>query len=265
MQDYSSFQQAESSDDDSQAWAVPFADMMTLLLTLFILLIVILKESEKFIDKQINLILDATYEQLIQEIDNENVVIERVTKGIQITIRGNLFRSMKADVNPQFIPIISDISKIIKGCELFNLEKTGNYNSLLDYLKKGNLELNLEVRCEGHTDNAKLPLNSKFNSNWELSSARSLEVVRLMSKDSDLPEKYFSYIGYGEYRPLIDVTTINDLNEKRDARTYNRRVEIYLDAFARPKTRSSKEELILMQEGKIESYQMEKKDKRPNN
>ena len=54
---------------------------------------------------------------LIEEIENENVVIERVTKGIQITIRGNLFRSMKADVNPRFIPVIKDISEIIKNCE----------------------------------------------------------------------------------------------------------------------------------------------------
>ena len=263
MQDYNTFLQSDSGEEDSQAWAVPFADMMTLLLTLFILLIVILKESEEFIDRQINLILDNTYEQLIEEIENENVVIERVTKGIQITIRGNLFRSMKADVNPRFIPVIKDISEIIKNCELFNLESTGNYNILLDYLEKGNLELNLEVRCEGHTDNAQLPITSEFQSNWELSSARSLEVVRLMSRGSDLGEEYFSYIGYGEYRPLIDVTTITNLKEKKDARTYNRRVEIYLDAFARPKTRSSKEEFILMQEGKIKEYELEKQDKKP--
>ena len=115
MQDYNTFLQSDSGEEDSQAWAVPFADMMTLLLTLFILLIVILKESEEFIDRQINLILDNTYEQLIEEIENENVVIERVTKGIQITIRGNLFRSMKADVNPRFIPVIKDISEILSG------------------------------------------------------------------------------------------------------------------------------------------------------
>ena len=176
-----------------------------------------------------------------------------MTKGIQITIRGNLFRSMKAEVNPKFIPIIVDISEIIKNCELFNLKESGNYDKLLDHLEKTSQELNTEVRCEGHTDNAKLPIQSKFLSNWELSSARSLEVVRLMSKNSELSEKYFSYIGYGEYRPLIDVTTINDLKEKKDARTYNRRVEIYLDAFARPKTRSSKQEFILMQENKIKT------------
>jgi len=86
LQDLNTLQTSESSDEGAQAWAIPFADMMTLLLTLFILLLVILKESEKFVDRQINLLLKETYEQLINKIDDENVSIERVTKGIQITI-----------------------------------------------------------------------------------------------------------------------------------------------------------------------------------
>ena len=62
MQDLNSLQSSDSSDEGAQAWAIPFADMMTLLLTLFILLLVILKESEKFVDQQINLLLQETYE-----------------------------------------------------------------------------------------------------------------------------------------------------------------------------------------------------------
>ena len=108
MQDLNTLQNSESSDEGAQAWAIPFADMMTLLLTLFILLLVILKESEKFVDRQINLLLKETYEQLINEIDDENVSIERVTKGIQITLRGNLFQSMKANVNKSYIPTIQE-------------------------------------------------------------------------------------------------------------------------------------------------------------
>ena len=126
MQDINTLQSSDSSDEGAQAWAIPFADMMTLLLTLFILLLVILKESEKFVDRQINLLLQETYEQLDEKIKNENVSIERVTKGIQITLRGNLFQSMKANVNKSYIPIIQEISKIIEDCRLFNIEKVNN-------------------------------------------------------------------------------------------------------------------------------------------
>ena len=251
MKELHSFQSSDSSEEGAQAWAVPFADMMTLLLTLFILLLVILKESEKFIDRQINLILNETCTQLQNEIKNDDVAIERVTKGIQITLRGNLFKSMKADVNKGYIPTIQDISKIIERCRLFNLQETKQYDALMSYLEKGSLELHVEIRCEGHTDNAILPSESEFASNWELSSARSLKVVKIMNAASSIPEKYFSYNGYGEYRPLIDVSTIDNFQKKKQARSYNRRVEIYLDAFARPLTRSSEEEFVKMNNDKF--------------
>ena len=154
MKDLNTLQSTDSSDEGAQAWAIPFADMMTLLLTLFILLLVILKESEKFVDRQINLLLKETYEQLKEEIKDENVSIERVTKGIQITLRGNLFQSMKANVNKSYIPTIQEISRIIESCRLFNIDKTKEYSALMNFLKERNEELNVEIRCEGHTDDA---------------------------------------------------------------------------------------------------------------
>ena len=252
MQDLNTLQNTDSSDEGAQAWAIPFADMMTLLLTLFILLLVILKESEKFVDRQINLLLQETYEQLDKEITDENVSIERVTKGIQITLRGNLFQSMKASVNKSYIPTIQEISKIIANCRLFNIEETKEYSALVNFLEERNEELNVEIRCEGHTDDAILPPQAAFDNNWELSSARSLKVVNIMNDASSISEKYFSYNGYGEFRPLINVTEIDDFQKKKQARAYNRRVEIYLDAFARPKTRSSEDEFLKMIKNKYD-------------
>ena len=61
----------------------------------------------------------------------------------------------------------------------------------------------------------------------------------------------FSYNGYGEFRPLINVSGIEDFQKRKQARAYNRRVEIYLDAFARIKTRSSEDEFLKMMENKF--------------
>ncbi|HJM34399.1 MAG TPA: flagellar motor protein MotB, partial [Candidatus Marinimicrobia bacterium] len=44
------------------AWALTFADMVTLLLTFFVLLLVILNDAEEHIDRVINQLLDETYE-----------------------------------------------------------------------------------------------------------------------------------------------------------------------------------------------------------
>ena len=77
------------------------------------------------------------------------------------------------------------------------------------------------------------------------------KINKTLDKSISIPEKYFSYNGYGEYRPLIDVSTIDNFQKKKQARSYNRRVEIYLDAFARPKTRSSEEEFVKMNNDKF--------------
>ena len=145
----------------------------------------------------------------------------------------------------------TEISKIIEDCRLFNIESSNQYSSLLTFLEEGNQELNVEIRCEGHTDDAILPPQSDYRNNWELSSARSLRVVNIMNNASTISEKYFSYNGYGEFRPLINVSGIDDFQKKKQARAYNRRVEIYLDAFARPKTRSSEDEFLKMLNNKF--------------
>jgi len=220
------------------AWALTFADLVTLLLTFFVLLLVILNDAEKYIDDVINKLLDETYEEMEQSLSSETTSVERVTKGIKITIRGNLFKSTSADVEPEYYPVIHRIGKIIRESEVINLFDDKDYTNLLDLIDKKGQQLDVEVRCEGHTDDEKLPPNADYPSNWELSASRSLNIVRLMNKYAAMPEKYFSAMGYGEFRPIIDVKSISNYDEKNKARAINRRVEIYLDAFLKQKVRS---------------------------
>jgi chemotaxis protein MotB len=76
------------------------------------------------------------------------------------------------------------------------------------------------IRVEGHTDN--LPIhNSKFKSNWELSSARATNVVELLEEVSGISPERLSAVGYGEFRPVGD-------NNTEEGRSQNRRVEIVI-------------------------------------
>jgi chemotaxis protein MotB len=165
------------------------------------------------------------------DLSSSNVSVERATKGIKITIRGKLFKSASSEVDSEYYPIIHQIGQIIKESEVINIYENIQYNELIDLIDKRGSKLNIEVRCEGHTDDEKLPPNADYPSNWELSSARSLNLVRIMNKDALMPEKYFSAMGYGEFRPVVDINTISGFEEKVKARAINRRVEIYLDAF----------------------------------
>ena len=66
-------------------------------------------------------------------------------------------------------------------------------------------------QIEGHTDN--VPIKSaRFPSNWELSTARALAVVHLLTDMGVTPEN-LSAAGFGEFRPRAD----NDTDEGKTA------------------------------------------------
>ncbi len=75
------------------------------------------------------------------------------------------------------------------------------------------------VRVEGHTDNVPIR-NTMFPSNWELSAARAASVVRLLSARGLDPSR-LAVLGLGEFRPVAG----NDTPEGRNA---NRRVLVVI-------------------------------------
>jgi chemotaxis protein MotB len=76
------------------------------------------------------------------------------------------------------------------------------------------------VRVEGHTDN--VPIHTaRFPSNWELSIARAVSVVKYFAESGKINPQRLSAVGYGETRPLVP-------NDSPANRTRNRRVEIVL-------------------------------------
>ena len=170
----------------------------------------------------------------------DNISVDRETKGIKITITGNLFKSTSAEIDPNYFNVVHQIGQLIADSDLMNINNREEHRSLLKIIDQNNAILNVEIRCEGHTDDQKLPPNSEYPSNWELSAARSLNLVRLMNKHAGMPEKYFSALGYGEFRPVSDVSRIADAQERQKARAKNRRVEIYLDAFLKNKSYTEK-------------------------
>jgi chemotaxis protein MotB len=77
------------------------------------------------------------------------------------------------------------------------------------------------IRVEGHTDNVPIK-TAKFPSNWELSSARAIAVVRILQADGVNPD-LLGAAGYAEYQPLAP-------NDTAEGRAQNRRIEISLAA-----------------------------------
>ena len=88
-------------------------------------------------------------------------------------------------------------------------------------------ELNAEIpktlkwvlRVDGHTD--KRPIKGKYRSNWELSTARAMTVIRTLIADG-IPADHLAAAGFGEFQPL-------DTADTDAAYARNRRIELRLD------------------------------------
>lgn len=75
-----------------------------------------------------------------------------------------------------------------------------------------------EVVVQGHTDDIPIS-NSNYSSNWDLSADRALQFMKILLLNTNLNPRKFSAIGYGEYHPISDNTTAV-------GRSKNRRVEV---------------------------------------
>lgn len=80
------------------------------------------------------------------------------------------------------------------------------------------------LRIEGHTDNVPIH-NSRFASNWELSTSRATSLVQLFITRYELPPSRLSAAGYGEFHPVTE-------NGTAAGRSQNRRVDVVILASA---------------------------------
>jgi chemotaxis protein MotB len=77
------------------------------------------------------------------------------------------------------------------------------------------------VRVEGHTDDVKMGPNAKFDTNWELSTARAVTVVRFLQHEGGLDPARLMAAGRGKWMPVVP-------NDSAEHRAQNRRIEISL-------------------------------------
>lgn len=77
-----------------------------------------------------------------------------------------------------------------------------------------------EIVVNGHADDRAIH-NEEFASNWELSSMRAIQFLYLLLEYSDLDPEWFSARGYGEFQPMVP-------NTSEENRAINRRVEVLI-------------------------------------
>ncbi len=137
-------------------------------------------------------------DRLGQEIQDKQVRLDMMEKGLVITVVGDLlFDSGKTKIKSEAYPLMDKVARILK-------EDVPQLN----------------VGIEGYTDNQPIKY-SGWKSNWELSSARALSVLHHLVNTEGISPDRLSAIGYGEYSPVAS-------NNTREGRQLNRRVEIVI-------------------------------------
>jgi chemotaxis protein MotB len=92
----------------------------------------------------------------------------------------------------------------------------GAIGRLVEVLKQRSENL----RIEGHTDDVPIH-NARFASNWELSTSRATEMIRLLIMQFGLPPERLSAAGYGQFHPVAN-------NDTAAGRAQNRRLDIVI-------------------------------------
>ncbi|MCK9211158.1 MAG: OmpA family protein [Ignavibacteriaceae bacterium] len=222
MQDPEDSLSAEDSDKDR--YLITYADLITLLLGLFIILYAISKVDSNKYAKMVTAIgntfgrsgqvlekggkfksdlpahpsgLKENLNRLVNQYNySDHITLEENERGITIHILDDvLFQSGNADLSTGSKLVLSRLAVILK-------------------------KLPNDFRIEGHTDD--VPINSaSFPSNWHLSVARALNTAYyLVNTEGLLPEKV-SIVGNSEYKPIAS-------NETVEGRASNRRVDIVI-------------------------------------
>jgi chemotaxis protein MotB len=130
----------------------------------------------------------------------------------------NMAPEIEAEIKPKGIQLIlNDSFLFLSG----SAELTVAGNHMLDKICVVIKPLNRRIRVEGHSDNVPIQ-TERFPSNWELSIARSISVVKYLINNGGIDPRRLSAAGYGDSKPRVANDTDSDRNK-------NRRVEIILE------------------------------------
>lgn len=184
-------------------------------------------KKDREVDLSVNSIVDDTYFFLSDRISSSFVQVNRVTKGIMITIpTDRLFESGDIEVSQTVYPLFQVIGEAIKSSPINKFYGNPEYSHLIENLVNKNYELKSEIRCEVHTDNVPLhtSLENKHESKWHFSALRAVNIAQLIKEYSGIKQSAFNAIGYGGSRPVAS-------NDTFEGRAMNRRAVIFLDAY----------------------------------
>jgi len=212
---------ANDNESVSEDWLITYSDVITIILTLFILIFSLSKFDlgkfeqmkasidKEFLKKEVSTTsfekLGIKMETIFKQFNmHQEVNVKASPRGLVINLSSNsLYDKGSAEIKPQMLPVLEKVSQAI--------QKSGFNNYV--------------VEVDGHTDD--IPINStKYETNWELSTNRATNVVKYFIQKGIPPSKLRA-AGYADSRPILPNIDENGIPNEAN-RAKNRRVEILI-------------------------------------
>jgi chemotaxis protein MotB len=159
-----------------------------------------LTELEAIIRRQdsITNALNEIVKRALLSFNSEELTVEMKNGKVYVSLSDKLlFKSASADIEEKGQEAIKKLGEVL------------------------NKNLDIDVLIEGHTDNVPLRSTINFKDNWDLSTERAANIVRILSDISKVNPKRLTAAGRSEYMPKAS-------NESPEGRAKNRRTEIIL-------------------------------------
>ncbi|MBB3906940.1 flagellar motor protein MotB [Anoxybacteroides rupiense] len=236
---------SQHDDHINESWLIPYADLLTLLLALFIVLFASSQIDQKKFQEIARSFSSALsggagvldFPSPVEQ-DNPQTSLpdkEKLTKNQQAKNEQKELQQIQAKIN-QYIE-----QQHLQGELKTTLTEEGLLVTILNdvLFDSGSAEVRPQDRqiaseisrllvmnpprniiVSGHTDNVPIR-NSNFSSNWELSVMRAVNFMKLLLENKQLDPRLFSAKGYGEFKPVAS-------NGTPEGRMKNRRVEILI-------------------------------------
>lgn len=239
----SRFAVADDQNEGAPAWVVSFSDMVTLLLTFFVLLFALGEIEQNKFERLVvsmrealrgNKVLDHAVYRGSQNIQSQTVIegvsqddiellaavkqeSEKILNELQKLIEDN---ALEGQITAELTPRGAIIT--ISNVAVFPIGKatlTESGKQTMAGITRVLSAFPYKVKVEGHTDD--VPINTReFPSNWELSTRRASEIVKFFIYKG-VPPDQLSAEGFAEYRPVAS-------NLTEAGRAKNRRVELVI-------------------------------------
>ncbi len=227
---------------DAPAWMVTYADLMSLLFALFVLLLSFSEVNDNSFQKNAGPMREAFNQNADFQTDEQSNLsggrgilsgVKSVqmdipqTEAIREAMVAQLRRSLQADIANHLVELQETNTGIIvrfpseTAFQSGGAELAPSSYATLDKIIPVLARTPGDIKVGGHTDD--IPISTlQYRSNWDLSSARATSVVHYFLRSGQIPKKRLTSQGYADSRPLIE-------NKTPEARAKNRRVEISIE------------------------------------